>query len=728
MRRSRPALAPHPTTQQQQPAADPTPASLLPSSSTPAADATAASHRAKRARPLVDGSRRAMAGANESHDQNGSGGGAAPPRLASSSAAAADAPGAPDAVGPRGIIRRSEYVRLLQQALAGLGHADLAAALGAATGAPAEGAPAAALRAAVEAGDWEGALAALPALGLGGAGRRARAAAYIILREQFLEALAGGDVGSALKVLRGRLAGVAPSPSALRALSSCLVAPPGVAGLAADTGGWPGPAAGSRAAALDALGDALPPGVLLPPARLETLVEQALDAQLASARFHNGPVPAPRSLFRDFVARPGGLPGAAAQVLTDHADEVWHVTFSPDGRLLASGGADGAAILWDVAEAGQGGLANGSAPGGGGGAPAGPAAPRLTKRATLRGHTGPVAVLAFSPDGATLASAGPDGSVRLWDTATGACAHTLTHHGALVTAVAWLPPVSGSPARLVSAGHDRTVHVLDPSSGASLFHWRSPRVADLAVVPGGRFLLTSSSERRVRVWDLGAGGVEVLLPSGGGGGGGDGGPGGGETPASAAAPSAPAAPPPRRAALGVGTAAGGAGAPPPPAARNAGGGAGSLPPRPPRPHPRPRVRSSRRRTPSFPSPCPRTAGPCCSTWRTRPYTSGMWGPRWTRWRPRRRPRTEVEGPARTGARAMPPPRPPPPPAPPSSCLRPPSPRRPARPWSTPAPYPRPAASSCGPPLAAPARASSWRARRTGGSTSSIAARATAWRP
>jgi len=78
--------------------------------------------------------------------------------------------------------------------------------------------------------------------------------------------------------------------------------------------------------------------------------------------------------------------------LRSHTDGVTGVSFSPDGKLLASSSADDTIILWDVV-----------------------AHQRLDP--PLAGHTDGVWSIAFSPDGKTLASGSADDTIILWDVA-----------------------------------------------------------------------------------------------------------------------------------------------------------------------------------------------------------------------------------------------------------------------------------------------------------------------
>ena len=53
------------------------------------------------------------------------------------------------------------------------------------------------------------------------------------------------------------------------------------------------------------------------------------------------------------------------------------------------------------------------------------------------GHAARVNSVAYAPDGATLASGGRDGSVRIWDASTGQQQHELTGHTGEVWSVAY---------------------------------------------------------------------------------------------------------------------------------------------------------------------------------------------------------------------------------------------------------------------------------------------------
>jgi WD40 repeat protein/serine/threonine protein kinase len=122
---------------------------------------------------------------------------------------------------------------------------------------------------------------------------------------------------------------------------------------------------------------------------------------------------------------------------------------------------------------------------------------------TLRGHGNVVRAVAWDRDGTRLASGSYDGTVKLWEAATGKEIRTLRGHGQEVNAVAWSP----DGARLASASQDRTVKVWDVATGKATLTLRghSQSVQSVAWSPDGKRLASASDDQTVRVWDAAAG-------------------------------------------------------------------------------------------------------------------------------------------------------------------------------------------------------------------------------
>src|SRR5262249_28631367 len=142
-----------------------------------------------------------------------------------------------------------------------------------------------------------------------------------------------------------------------------------------------------------------------------------------------------------------------------HTDMVWALTFSPDGRTLASGSWDGTVKLWDVASG----------------------ALVWSGR-----HASHMHILAFAPDGRTLASSGPDASVRLWDVQGGMQLQTLPHPASVIW-VTWSPD-----GRLLASGDVEgsirlwKVEQNEPAICAYVIAAHTALVDELVFAPDGR--------------------------------------------------------------------------------------------------------------------------------------------------------------------------------------------------------------------------------------------------
>ena len=168
--------------------------------------------------------------------------------------------------------------------------------------------------------------------------------------------------------------------------------------------------------------------------------------------------------------------------LKGHSDEIRATAFSPDGHLLATGSFDETIRLWDTGAE--------------------------TPQDKLEGHPSSIVAIKFCPCGHLVASASND-KIVLWSSATGAFRCRFDLQFSMCNAIAFSPSC-----RLLASGHtDGVIRIWDSVTEASRIELDTHEkdVSAVAFSADGQILASGCEDGTIVFWDPDTGAIRGML-------------------------------------------------------------------------------------------------------------------------------------------------------------------------------------------------------------------------
>ena len=165
----------------------------------------------------------------------------------------------------------------------------------------------------------------------------------------------------------------------------------------------------------------------------------------------------------------------ALRIIKDQKYGVSTISYSPDGKILASGSYAGPIQLWNP-DTGE-------------------------NIRTLHGHTGSVGFIVFSRDGRYIASAGRyTGNVRIWDVETGENIQTLEGHGKYAYAAGF----SADGKHVVTGSDDDILRIWNVNTGAQeqAIDGSEKSIATFAYSPDRKEISVAHNDGDIKIWSI----------------------------------------------------------------------------------------------------------------------------------------------------------------------------------------------------------------------------------